>query len=193
MITKRTIACFLACPLLAMLVFSQQADAQTRVSIIDIGEVFKSHPTFPNELQALKSEAEQFKQASMQLRQQMMKKAEVLRQYEPGAAEFKQAESDLAKESASLEVEQRSKMRQLMQREAQLHFETYQQVEKAISAYCEPREIQLVLRHNGVEMKRGDAGSIMRRVNGSIVFHQPRLLIGNRSPAVRRALSAPTD
>lgn len=173
MIMKRMIFCICACPALALFIGLSSADAQTRVSVIDVGEVFKSHPTFPDKLKALKGEAEQFKQASLQLRQQMMKKAEVLQQYKPGSDEFKQAESELAKESASLEVEQRNQMRTLMEREAKLHFQAYQQVESAISSYCEPREIQLVLRHNSLEMKQGDPGSIMRKVNGSIVFYQP--------------------
>lgn len=171
--TTRLIVGFFACPVLALFIGLASADAQTRVSVIDIGQVFKSHPTFPGQLEALKSEAERFKQASLQLRQQMMKKAEVLQQYKPGSAEFKQAESELAKESAALEVEQRNQMRTLMEREAKLHFQAYKQVEAAISSYCEPREIQLVLRHNDIEMQKGNPTSIMRKVNGSIVFHEP--------------------
>jgi len=171
--TTRMIVGFFACPMLALFIGFSSADAQTRVSVLDLGEVLKNHPTFPQQLEGLKSEAERFKQGSLQLRQQMMKKAEVLRQYKPGSDEFKQAESDLAKESAALEVEQRNQMRSLMEREATLHFEAYQQVQAAISSYCEPREIQLVLRHNDVEMKKGDPSSVMRKVNGSIVFHQP--------------------
>ena len=173
MTTTRMIVGLFTCPILALFIGLSSADAQTRVSVIDIGEVFKSHPTFAKQLEVLKSEAERFQQGSLQLRQQLMKKAEVLQQYKPGSPEFKQAESELAKESASLEVEQRSQMRTLMEREAKLHFQAYQQVEAAIESYCEPREIQLVLRHTDVEMKQGDAASIMRKVNGSIIFHQP--------------------
>ena len=173
MTTTRLIVGFFLCPALALSIGFSSANAQTRVSVIDIGEVFKNHPTFPGQLEALKTEAEKFKQGSLQLRQQMMKKAEVLQQYKPGSAEFKQAESELAKESAALEVEQRNQMRTLMEREAKLHFQAYQQVEAAISSYCEPREIQLVLRHNDIEMQKGNPSSIMRKVNGSIVFYQP--------------------
>jgi len=171
--TTRLIVGFFLCPVLALSIGLTSANAQTRVSVIDVGQVFKNHPTFPGQLEALKSEAERFKQGSLQLRQQMMKKAEVLQQYKPGSDEFKQAESSLAKESAALEVEQRNQMRTLMEREASLHFDAYKQVEAAISSYCEPREIQLVLRYNDVEMQKGNPQSIMRRVNGSIVFHQP--------------------
>ena len=171
--TTRLIVGFFLCPVLALFIGFSSADAQTRVSVIDIGQVFKNHPTFPKQLETLKSEAERFKQGSLQLRQQMIKKAEVLQQYKPGSDEFKQAESAIAKESAALEVEQRNQMRGLVEREAKLHFQAYQQVEAAIASYCEPREIQLVLRYNDVEMKKGDPQSIMRKVNGSIVFHQP--------------------
>lgn len=173
MITKRMIVGFFACPALALFIGLSSADAQTRVSVVDVGKVFKSHPTFPDQLKTLKAEAEKFKQASLQLRQQMMKKAEVLQQYEPGSEEFKRAEAEIAKESAALEVEQRDKMRKMMKHEAELHYQAYQQVKEAIGAYCDPREIQLVLRHNDVEMQKSNPQSIMRKVNGAIVFYQP--------------------
>ena len=145
--------------------------AQTKVAIVDVGKIFKSHPKFSQELAALKQEAEQFKAASLQVQQQLVKKAEVLKQYQPGSDEFKNAETKLAQESAAMEVEQRDKMRTLMQREAQLHFKTYSEVNGLIATYCESDGIQLVLRYNSQEMDPKNPSSVMQRVNGSVVYH----------------------
>jgi Skp family chaperone for outer membrane proteins len=141
---------------------------------VDVGAIFKGHPVFTQQLEALRQEAETFKASSLQLQQQLMQKAEVLRQYAPGSAEFKQAETSLAQESAAMEVEQRNKMRTLMQAEAQLHFDTYAEVNEIIAEYCDAQNIQLILRHNGEPMDPKNPNSIMQRVNGSIVFHTPQ-------------------
>lgn len=173
MMTMRWIATFSVCQLLALLLTAASVDAQTKVALVDIGQVFKSHPSFTQELEALKSEAEQFKASSMELQQQMIKKAEVLRQYEPGSEDFKRAESALAQESAAIEVEQRNKMRVLMQREAQVHYDTYQQIQQTITEYCDDRGIQLVMRHNSLEMDADNPQTIMQKVNGSVVYYHP--------------------
>ena len=171
----RWIAVVLACQTMTFLGAINSASAQTNVAIVDIGAIFKGHPVFAQQLESLQQEAEKFKAASVQLQQQLVQKAEVLRQYTPGSAEFKQAEASLAQESAAMEVEQRDKMRKLMQQEAQLHFDTYAEVNQMISQYCEQREIQLVLRFNGEPMDPKNPASIMQRVNGSVIhFNQEK-------------------
>lgn len=145
--------------------------AQTKVAIVDVGMIFKGHTSFEQKLAALKTEAEQFKSISLQQQQQLMQKAEALKQYQPGSVEFKSLETKLAQESAAMEVEQRDTMRSLMQQEAQLHFQTYSEVNKLIATYCESTGVQLVLRFNSQEMDPRNPNSVMQRVNGSVVYH----------------------
>lgn len=170
---QRSIALFLVSQAVFIFAAYGSAAAQTKVAIIDIGAVFKGHAQFTQALDTLRVEAEQFKTNSIQLQQQLVQKAEALKQYEQGSADFKTAESQLAQESAAMEVEQRDKMRQLMKREAQLHFDTYAQVNQLLNDYCDSQGIQLVLRFNGEPMDPANPGSIMQRVNGSIIFNQP--------------------
>ena len=70
-----------------------------------------------------------------------------------------------------MEVEQRDKMRQLMEQEAQLHFNTYAEVNELIGQLAKAQEIQLVLRYNSQEMDPKNPASVMQRVNGSVVYH----------------------
>lgn len=158
---------------IAVALFATSAFAQTNVAIVDVGAVFKGHPAFSQQLDALRQEAESFKANSIQLQQQLAQKAEILKQYTPGSAEFKAAETKLATESAALEVEQRNKMRGLMQSEAKLHYDTLAEVNQLISDYCDQRQIQMVLRFNGEPMNADNPRSIMQRVNGSIIYHRP--------------------
>ncbi len=153
--------------------FTASATAQSNVAIVDVGEIFKAHPAFSQELERLKTEAEQFQAAAMQLREEVMAKSEQLKIYTPGSDEFKQAETSLAEEVARLEVEQRDKMRKLMQREAQLHFQTYEQVKQLINQYCEAGGIRLVLRHSEIELDIDNPNSVMQQVNSQVVFYRP--------------------
>ena len=170
---KRWIAVFLAFACLTVVAFASPSAsmAQTKVAIVDVGQIFKSHTQFSQQLAALKQEAEQFKANSLAQQQQLMQKAEVLKGLKPGSDDFKAAESRLASESATMEVEQRNKMRELMQQEAQLHYRTYNEVNSLISQYCDSTGTQLVLRYNSQQMDPNVPGSVMQRVNGSVVFH----------------------
>lgn len=149
------------------------SSAQSNVALVDVGKVFEAHPQFTQELQRLKAEAEQFKAKSVQLREQMMAKSERLKMLTPGSEEFKAGETDLAQELARLEVEQRDAMRKLMQREAQLHFNTYQQVKQLINRFSSSKGIRLVLRHAEQELDIDNPNSIMQHVNGNIVYYSP--------------------
>lgn len=162
---------FLGLMVLALNVNS--ANAQTKVAVVDIGLVFKNHPSFSKDLEALKAEADGFKAETQQLQAKLMEEAGVLKNYQPDSAEFRQAETGLAQKSAALEVQQRNKLRGLMEREAKLHHDTYMQIKSAISTYCEQRAIQLVIRHDSAEMDPNQPATIMQKVNSKIVFHRP--------------------
>ena len=124
------------------------ADAQARVAVVDVGQVFKSHPTFGKQLESLKTQADGFKEETMQLQKQLQQKASGIQgAYSKETEEFRRAETELAQEAAALEVKQKNKLRGLMEQEAQLHFQTYQEIKQAIETFCQQRQIALVLRH----------------------------------------------
>ena len=150
--TKRWIAVGIAVLAMGMFFSPQSTFAQTRVAIVDIGKIFKNHPSFSQQLEALKQEADAFKASSIQAQQDLIQKAEVLKNLTPGSPDYKTEEAKLAEESASMEVKQKLQMRDLMQAEAKLHYDTYQQVNSLIEQYCDSQGILLVLRYNSQEM-----------------------------------------
>ncbi len=170
---QRIFTSFMILGLTVLVLNVNSLNAQTKVALVDVGMVFKNHPSFSQELESLKSEADKFKEETRQMQAALMEKAGVLKNYQPDSDEFRQAETELAKESAALEVQQRSKLRTLMEREAKLHYDTYMQIKSAVSTYCEQRGIQLVMRHDATPMKADQPGAIMQKVNGKVVFHQP--------------------
>lgn len=156
---------------LTLVGLSAGVQAQTKVALVDVGLVFKSHPYFSAQLAELRSKADQFKAESQQLQQKLMRQAEGLSQYEKESDEYRDQEAMLAKETATLEVDQRAKMRDLLKEEAQLHFDTYVEISNLISQYCDEYGIQLVLRFNSEQMNPKDPRTIMQQVNGGVVYH----------------------
>ncbi len=154
--------------------FNSSATAQTKVVLIDVGLIFKSHPQFSKELNALKAEADNFKASSQREGQALAAKKEKLRAFRPGSDDFKALETKLAQEQAAFSVEQNGILRELMNREAKLHYDTYQQVTTVIGEYCNSRNIQLVLRYNSEKMDPSQPGSIMEKVNGNVVYYLPQ-------------------
>ena len=170
---KRWIAVSVASLAITALFSINAANAQTKVAIVDVGSIFKQHPTFAGQLEALKGKADGFKAQAMQAQQALAAKAQSLQDLKPDSDDFRTKQTELAKEAAALQVEQNNLMQKLMEREAMLHFETYQQVNALISAYCDDRGIQLVLRYNNQDMDLAQPGSVMQRVNSSVVYNDP--------------------
>lgn len=152
---------------------STEVNAQARVAIVDVGQVFQSHPTFAKQLEGLKTQADGFKEETMQLQKQLQQKAaQIQGAYGKETDDFRNAETKLAQEAAALEIKQKNKLRGLMEQEAQLHFQTYQEIKTAIETFCQQRQISLVLRHSSQEVDPENPASMMQRVNGKVVFYR---------------------
>ena len=170
---KRWIAVSFASLAITALFSINAANAQTKVAIVDVGAIFKQHTSFAKQLEALKAQADGFKAEALRAQQALSESAQVLQEFQPDTDDFRARQTELAQKAAALQVEQNSLMQKLMEKEAMLHFETYQQVNALISQYCDDRGIQLVLRYNNQEMDLAQPGSVMQRVNSSVIYHDP--------------------
>jgi len=130
---KRWIAVSIASLAITALFSINAANAQTKVAIVDVGTVFKQHPSFAGQLEALKRQADGFKAEAMKAQQALARNAQALQELKPDSVDFKTKQTELAKNAAAMQVEQNGLMQKLMEREAMLHFETYQQVNALIS------------------------------------------------------------
>ena len=171
---KRWIAVSFASLAITALFSINAANAQTKVAIVDVGAIFKQHTSFAKQLEALKAQADGFKAEALRAQQALSESAQGLQvHFKPDTDDFRAKQTELAQKAAALQVEQNSLMQKLMEKEAMLHFETYQQVNALISQYCDDRGIQLVLRYNNQEMDLAQPGSVMQRVNSSVIYHDP--------------------
>ena len=189
---KRWIAVSFASLAITALFSINAASAQTKVAIVDVGAIFKQHTSFAAALEALKNQADGFKAEALEAQQSLAQRAKVLQTLLPDSDDFRAKQTELAQKAAALQVEQNGVMQKLMEKEAMLHHETYQQVNELISKYCDARGIQLVLRYSNQEMDLAKPGSVMQRVNSSVVYHNPnyditQAIVGQLSVAAKDA------
>ena len=160
------------------------------IALVDVRAIFQQHEAFNQQLEQLRQQAEQFQTESQQVEQRLMQMSEALRQYSPSSPEFRQGESELAQQAAAFEVSQRNKMSRLMQQEAQLHYETYRQIQAAVAEHCHPRGIELVLRFRADEMDPQNNESVINGVNAPIIYFRPSLDITPTIVSMLRTRSA---
>jgi Skp family chaperone for outer membrane proteins len=170
----------------------QTAHAQNNVAVVDVALVFKNHAQFNAQMAALKEEANALNQQLQSRAQQLAQWGEELKSKQPGSAEFQALETQLAQASANLEVDRRTKLRDLISREAKLHFDTYVEVTRQIAQVCEQQNLRLVLRYDSTPMTPDNPQSIMQRVNSEIVYCAPhrditQQIIGRLNPAAQGA------
>lgn len=167
------------------------ACAQQGVCVVDVAEIFKNHPGFNQQLENLKQQADQFKFQLQKRAEQLQAKSEQLKDFEIGSPEYKQLETELAQTSANLEVERRSKTREFIQAEAELHFDTYVEVTQLIANLCEQRGHRMALRFDGRQTEPTNPESIMQRVNEYVIYQNPRINITTEIIAALNGGQAP--
>jgi Skp family chaperone for outer membrane proteins len=138
-----------------------------------MGKVFKAHPSFNQQMQALKTEAEAYQKKLQQDQQELARRNEELRMLDTNSTEFQTKEVEITQASANLELERRNQVRDLMIREARIHFEAYAGITAVIGQYCQEQGVPLVLRFMSDPMKLEEPASIEQGFNNSVIYFQP--------------------
>ncbi len=149
------------------------ASAQVAVAVIDMGAVFESHPLFLSQLESLKQEIRQFEEEQNQLREGLMARFQVLRSQDAGTDSFRQAEADIANQTANLDVQKRLRMRDFAQKEAKLYYEIYTDVSAKVTSYCQHYGIQAVVHYNSRPMDINNPATIMERIGSNVIYARP--------------------
>lgn len=166
------------------------SSAQSQICLIDISKVFKSYEPFNTEMAVLKKEADQCEAELQAAQQTLTQKAEEIRKLDAASDEYRNAESELAQSSAQWDVNHRAKLRDLMQRESMLHYDTYRRINDVIAEYCAENQNSIVIRFSSEPMNPDDPESIMQAFNNSVVYFSPRYDVTDEiSQRLTRALA----
>ncbi len=153
-----------------------QASAQTgtNVAVIDIPYIFKNFTRFKQSIDDIKKDIDSYKQYVDEQQKKLRAEADKLELYKPGTKEYKDVEESIARLKLEVQLESAKRQKEFMEREAQVYFNAYREVEAVVSDFAQRNRIGLVLRYNGEEMDPSQRDSIMQGIN-RIVVYQDRL------------------
>jgi Skp family chaperone for outer membrane proteins len=172
--SSKTLALFACLVVLSCPLFGQEGagGGSGVVAVLDVALVFEKNPSFKQRMDALTAEADQFK-AKMEAEQSSIrKKAEQLNTFAPDSIEYRQLESELAQQTTTLQTLARQTNNDFLNREAQVYFETYTQMQQVVAAIAAKYNICLVLKFESTPIDSNDRGDVIKGVNRNIVYQK---------------------
>ena len=140
------------------------------VAVLDVAKVFKENAAFDSRMKAIKAEADQLK-TQIQGEQQTIKEAAMgVSQYEAGTTQRNEMEAKIEQDQAALRTRARQAEAQLLNREAKIYYDTYQQLQAVVGQLAEANNIALVLRFDGEPIDATNRGEVIKGVNRSVVY-----------------------
>ncbi len=140
------------------------------IAVVDISYVFKEHKRFIATMEGMKNDMKGIEDQLKSKRDAIAQMEEARNRLEVGSADFKKLDDQLATEKAKFNLEMDRQRKNLMEKESQVYFSTYQEVSYAITNYAKQRNIGLVLRFNGDKPDPNKRPDILKDINKPVVF-----------------------
>lgn len=142
------------------------------VAILDVAKVFKENQTFDSQMKAIKAEADRLKAKITQEQEAIKARAQQVTQYDLGSPERNKLEAELEQEQTALRTKARQAEADLLNREARVYYETYQQMQTVVSSVAGANGISLVLRFDSEDIDPTNRGEVIKGVNRAVVYHR---------------------
>ena len=172
---KSTIIKSLLLALVATLV-NQPANAQDGksglVAVLDVAKVFKENQGFDAKMKAIKKEADTLKTQITQEQETIKARAQQLGQFEVGAPERNKLEAELEQQQAALRTRARQAEADLLNREARIYYNTYNEMQTIVGSMATQHGISLVLRFDSEEIDADNRTEVIKGVNRAVVYHR---------------------
>lgn len=148
------------------------AAPSTLVAVVDIAKVFESHPTFKASLDALQQQAKNAELDMEGKKKSLTQRGQQLTELDSGSPDYRQLETDLARQAVDLQVQSRQVKKDLLQREALQYYTSYNEIVAAIERISQRHGIALVLRFDSRVMNPEDPQSVMQGMNRAVVLQR---------------------
>jgi len=168
-ITAAILCCF-------TLAFAATASAQQQtnggyVTVLDVAKVFKNYAPFTTKLKQIEQEAEGLR-TSIQAQQQKLTAdaQQIVSTYKAGTPERKNAETQLEQQRVTMMTDSRHKQEDLLNREAKLYHDTYNEMKTVVAAFCQRAKIAIVIRYESDLINGENRTEVIKGVNRNIVY-----------------------
>jgi Skp family chaperone for outer membrane proteins len=196
---KSTITKSLLLALVAAIVAPHAAESVTAqetknaglVAVLDVAKVFKENQDFEAKMQTIKAEADNLKVQITQQQEEIKAEAQGLAAYTVGSPDRNRLEEQLEQKQTKLRTKARQAETELLNREAKIYFDTYQEMQAVVSSIANQHGISLVLRFDSDEIDPMNRPEVIKGVNRAVVFHRrldlTNLVIKQMNPAQAQA------
>jgi Skp family chaperone for outer membrane proteins len=156
----------------------------TTVVVIDIGYIFKNHVRFKEAKDAMKKEVDQYEEQIRSEREAITKMAEQLKALQPDSPDYKGLEEQIAQRTGKLQLESQRARKDILQREAKLLYDTYQEVTNHVATFARQNNISLVLRFSSEPIESDDGAAVFQGIQRelNITPHILRQVNGGAAP-----------
>lgn len=148
-----------------------QAQEPGIVAILDVAAVFQKNLEFNTQMQEIKNAANDLKKQITAQQQAIQQRAVEINAMESGPDRFEQ-EAALEQQQTQLKTQARQAETNLLNREAQIYYVTYQKLQSVVKAVAEANNIKLVLRFDNSPVNGNVRPEVIKAVNRSVVYNK---------------------
>ncbi len=147
-----------------------QAQESGIVAILDVAAVFQKNLEFNTQMAEIKESANELKSQITEQQKAIQLKAQEISAMESGPRRFEQ-EAALEQQQAQLKTKARQAETNLLNREAQIYYVTYQKLQSVVAAVADANGIVLVLRFDNSPINGNVRPEVIKAVNRSVVYN----------------------
>jgi Skp family chaperone for outer membrane proteins len=150
------------------------------IAVVDVSIVFKKHQRFLAATEKFKKDVQAAEDKLKEEFNMIKAEQEKLKAFTPGSQEYKSMEAQLAKKMADWQLKGQMQKKDLMEAEGRIYFQVYRELDDSVKRFAERNNISLVLRYASDPVDDPtDRNEIVRGINKSVVYVDPRLDITN--------------
>ena len=151
---------------------AQEEGTSGLVTVMDVAAVFDQNPWFKGRMEAIKNEADGLKAKITQQQEQIRNEALSVQNLEVGTPDRNAKERELEQRQAELRTTARQSEQELLNREAEIYFDTYKTMREVVTAIAKENGISLVLRYDSTEINPTSRPEVIKGVNRTVVYHR---------------------
>ncbi len=127
---------------------------------------------FKANLESIQTEIDAFDDTLDKKREEVKTKVEELRGYKAGSAAYSSLEQEIAQIQSDVSVQMQIKRKSVLMKEAQVFYDSYNEVLSHIKTFSERNGISLVLNFDSKPIDPASRESVLKGVNKDIVYQR---------------------
>ena len=149
-----------------------QVRSTTPVVVVDIGYIFKNHTGFTQMMERMKQEVKTSDDQCRARGKNIETRVQQLKAYKTDSAEFKRLEAETARLHAQIQADMALKRKEFLQKEAEVYYAIYQEIQKEVKAFADNHGVGLVLLFSADKIDSSNRASVLQGVSRPVVYQR---------------------